>query len=192
MSEMWTISVEEVAPSPYAGFWRRTGAFAIDFLVLTPVIILLNWIFGTDIFSEGGEAPPSVLRLFLVGSIYWIYFAGMESSAHQATLGGKALGMLVADLKGRRISFGAATLRNWVIWAIPVASAVDIVFGLDAVFQGLGLLQLPILIAAIVSAGMVAFTARKQGWHDMMASTLVVRERAKFQTPAADGPTAPP
>lgn len=192
MSEMRTISVEETAPSPYAGFWRRAGAFAIDFLVLIPGSFLLNWIFGTDIFSEGGEAPPSVLHLLLVALIYWIYHAGMESSRHQATLGEKALGILVADLKGRPISFGSATLRNWVIWAIPVSSAAKILFGLDAMFQGLGLFQFPILIAAIVSFVMVAFTQRKQGWHDMMAGTLVVRERAKFETPPADEPTAPP
>jgi uncharacterized RDD family membrane protein YckC len=39
----------------------------------------------------------------------WPYFAGLESSAWQASLGKRVLGMVVTDGAGRRISFGRAT-----------------------------------------------------------------------------------
>ena len=39
--------------------------------------------------------------------VTWLYFALMESSARQATVGKIALGLFVTDLQGRRISFWA-------------------------------------------------------------------------------------
>lgn len=43
--------------------------------------------------------------------IRWLYFAGMESSTRQATVGKGAGGIIVTDLNGSRISFGKATVR---------------------------------------------------------------------------------
>ena len=41
----------------------------------------------------------------------WAYFAGMESSERQATLGKSAMGIYVTDLNGQRITFLRATGR---------------------------------------------------------------------------------
>jgi uncharacterized RDD family membrane protein YckC len=41
----------------------------------------------------------------------WLYFAALESSAWQATVGKRTLGLQVTDLEGRRIGFGRATGR---------------------------------------------------------------------------------
>ena len=41
----------------------------------------------------------------------WLYWALMESSAWQATLGKKLFGLKVTDLQGRRISFARASGR---------------------------------------------------------------------------------
>lgn len=75
----------------------------------------------------------------------------MESSAKQATLGKMAVGIVVTDMNGGRISFGNATGR----------------------FFGKILSGLIIYVGFI----MVAFTDKKQGLHDMMAGTLVVQKR---------------
>jgi uncharacterized RDD family membrane protein YckC len=82
--------------------------------------------------------------------IRWLYFALMESSAWQATLGKKILGIQVTGLDGRRIGFGRATGR----------------------FFG------KFISALILSIGfiMAGFTERKQALHDMIAGTLVVRK----------------
>jgi uncharacterized RDD family membrane protein YckC len=79
----------------------------------------------------------------------WLYFALLTSSSKQATIGKMALGMRVTDLNGQRINFGRATLRYF--------SKI-----LSGMLLGFGYL-------------MVAFTDRKQGLHDMIAGTLVVK-----------------
>lgn len=80
----------------------------------------------------------------------WIYAAALESSAHQATLGKMALGLKVTDLKGKRITFLRATGRHFAKY----------------------------LSAAILCIGflMIAFTKKKQGLHDILAETLVVKK----------------
>ncbi len=80
--------------------------------------------------------------------IGYLYFAGFESSERQATLGKRALGIYVTDLDGNRISFGRASLR----------------------YIGKIVSTLTIFVGYI----MVAFTARKQALHDMIANTLVL------------------
>jgi uncharacterized RDD family membrane protein YckC len=79
----------------------------------------------------------------------WLYFALQESSERQATIGKRALNIYVTDLQGRRISFGQATGRYFS----------KIISGL---ILGIGYL-------------MAGFTEKKQGLHDMIASTLVKR-----------------
>jgi uncharacterized RDD family membrane protein YckC len=118
----------------YAGFWRRLGAWFVDFLILVIPAILLSRI-GT---------AGSLLVFF--GE--WVYFAYQESSEAQATIGKRALGIIVTDEAGNRISFGRATGRYFA----------KIISGLI------------ILIGFI----MIAFTRKKQGLHDMIAGTLVV------------------
>ena len=82
--------------------------------------------------------------------LVWIYSAVFESSGKQATLGKMALGIIVTDLSGKRISFGKASGRY---------------FGqfLSGFILGIGFL-------------MIAFTARKQGLHDKLAGCLVVNK----------------
>lgn len=43
--------------------------------------------------------------------VIWLYFAIMESSKHQATIGKMVMNLKVTNLKGRRISFKTASLR---------------------------------------------------------------------------------
>jgi len=88
----------------------------------------------------------------IIGLIVGIaYFVGFESSAYQATPGKMALGLIVTDTDGRRISPMRAVGRYFA-----------------KILSGL------ILLIGFI---MVAFTERKQGLHDMIASTLVVKGR---------------
>jgi uncharacterized RDD family membrane protein YckC len=79
----------------------------------------------------------------------WLYHALLESSEHQATFGKMAMSIYVTDLDGRRISFGTATTRHFC-----------------KILSGL------MLMIGFIMAGL---TARKQGLHDMIANTLVVK-----------------
>ena len=82
-------------------------------------------------------------------ALFFLYHAYMESSSWQATLGKRALSLKVTDESGGRISFGRACGRT----------AGKILSGL---ILGIGYL-------------MAAFTKRKQGLHDILAHTLVVK-----------------
>jgi uncharacterized RDD family membrane protein YckC len=72
----------------------------------------------------------------------------MESSKFQGTLGKMALGIIVTDMEGRRVSFGKATGRYFG----KIVSTI-------------------ILFAGLI---MIAFTEKKQGLHDMLANSLVI------------------
>ena len=119
----------------YAGFWKRFLAYIVDILILTPVGFFLEILEITDI----------VLPL-----IIWIYFAGMESSDKQATLGKQALGIIVTDKDGKQPSFGRATVRHFA--------------------------KLISSFLFLIGYVMVAFTEKKQGLHDMIANCLVINK----------------
>jgi uncharacterized RDD family membrane protein YckC/Tfp pilus assembly major pilin PilA len=91
---------------PYAGFWRRAGAYFIDYII----VAVVGRAFA---LGFGGPAHQSTNSLFLL--IYVIaaclYYALFESSQMQATPGKRALALKVTDLQGEQISFGRALGR---------------------------------------------------------------------------------
>lgn len=144
----------------YGGFWLRVVAYIIDAIILNIVGAIIGAVLGVGIGAGaamsgmGGEAAATGGGLIggLVGLVLgWLYFALMESSGKQATLGKMALGLTVTDLDGQRIGFGRATGRYFA----KILSAVILLIGFI----------------------MIAFTERKQGLHDMLASTLVLKAR---------------
>jgi uncharacterized RDD family membrane protein YckC len=158
------ISVPQPPRMQYAGFWRRFVAHLIDqiivgiaaFVVFIPGLALLGIGIGAGIMEESESAIGLILAavaaylaailLVIIGQ--WLYYALMESSSRQATLGKLALGIVVTDLSGGRISFGRATGRY---------------FG--KILSGM------IMCIGYIMAG---FTEKKQALHDIMASCLVV------------------
>jgi uncharacterized RDD family membrane protein YckC len=156
------------APLPYAGFWVRFVAYLIDGVILgIPfflVVMVLVFLFGglRLLARRDPVGPPDavfmgpiILGYFFAFALFvvaqWLYFAGMESSARQATFGKAAMSLRVTDLKGRPLTFGHATGRFFA----------KIVSGL-----------IPLAIGYI----MAGFTEKKQALHDMIAGTLVLRK----------------
>jgi len=92
-----------------------------------------------------------IVIVILSTAVQWLYYAVMESSTRQATLGKMALGLKVTDTEGNRISFARATGRY---------------FG--KFISGL------IFMIGYIMAG---FTAKKQALHDIIASCLVIVDR---------------
>ena len=141
----------------YGGFWIRVVAYIIDAIVLTIASIPIALIFGISMMAgldptavpDDAAAGGNLLANLLSVVLGWLYYALMESSAMQATLGKKALGLIVTDESGQRIGFGRATGRYFA----KIISALILLIGFI----------------------MVAFTERKQGLHDKLAGTLVVR-----------------
>jgi uncharacterized RDD family membrane protein YckC len=82
-------------------------------------------------------------------ALAFAYFAAFEASSWQASLGKRAFGLKVTDLAGRRLGAGRALARQ-LFKCLDVASS-----GLTYLIAGL--------------------TERRQGLHDILAGTLVVR-----------------
>lgn len=136
----------------YAGFWIRVGATFIDSILMLIVFIpLLLWIYG-------GEALMVQLQTREYGGLYYLVTYVLPAIvvvvfwiARQATPGKMALSLKIVDAKTLGpLSTGQAIGRYlaYYVSSIPL---------------GLGLLW-------------VAFDRRKQGWHDKLAGTLVVRK----------------
>lgn len=141
----------------YAGFWRRVLAYIIDAIILGIINGVIYLIVGVPIFDQVAspeEVQAMMARMNLASVIsliiIWLYYAGFEASALQATPGKLAIGLKVTDLRGNRIGFGRASIRFWG----KIISTIILFIGFL----------------------MVAFTQRKQGLHDMMASCLVLRK----------------
>jgi len=148
----------------YAGFWLRFVAFIIDAIILgfAGTIITLPFMapFGLrEVLRGRGPLSPedffpimqTLMRVALLRiALNYLYFALLESSAWQATVGKKALGLYVTDMTGHRISFGRATGR----------------------FFGKIISSLILFIGFI----MAGITEKKQALHDMMAGCLVLRK----------------
>ena len=142
----------------YAGFWLRLAAYLLD-------SILLGLAAGIAVFmplmSRGAISQDNLwdiytgttqqyvaLRLLML-MIQWAYFALLESSPWQASLGKRMLGLKVTDLEGKRISFGRASARYFC-----------------TLISGF------ILMAGFI---MIAFTQKKQALHDVLTGCLVIK-----------------
>lgn len=139
--------------SPYrthAGFGKRLGAYLVDMIIILLAALLLGFMLGIFLYilDVQDETTLNLCSNVFGLSLGWLYFAGMESSSYQATLGKMLLGIKVTDLAGDPISFGRATGRY----------LAKIISGL---LFGIGYL-------------MIAFTEDQQGLHDMMAGCLVI------------------
>lgn len=144
----------------YAGFWLRLAAYIIDSIIILAVYFILSFITGlfmgisssvTEINMISGGLwflYASIQMLFVVA--VWLYYAIMESTKYQGTLGKIILGLKVTDMKGKKISFGRATGRYFA----KIISSIIFMIGYL----------------------MVAFTEKKQGLHDMIAGCLVLKE----------------
>ncbi len=142
--------------SGYGGFWQRFVAVIIDGIILYIAQMIIFSVFGVsllkadpDLFAEG--IPNSFIIAYVITiGLQVAYFAYFESSEKQATFGKQAMGLVVTDLNGERITMLNAVGRYFS--KIP-----------SAMILGIGYLMQP-------------FTQKKQALHDMIAGTLVYRK----------------
>jgi uncharacterized RDD family membrane protein YckC len=148
----------QIAMPHYAGFWIRVAAALVDTLLLFTAGFPIRIVVGSVVTLLGTDVQMPVHELLLVRrwvriavaiAIGWAYKAGMESSRYQATLGKMAMRLRVTDLEGNRLSLSHATARYFAKY-------------LSLLTLGIGYL-------------MVGFDKQKQGLHDRIAETLVLR-----------------
>jgi uncharacterized RDD family membrane protein YckC len=131
----------------YAGFWRRFAAYAIDyFVVLLGGIVLGALVIRAGIVENGTQGR---FTLWLLGA-YFLYCALLESSAWQATVGKRAMGIKVTNGRGERIGFARAAMRF-------VAKLLSV-------------------LTLFVGYLLIVLTRRRQALHDLLAGTLVAHD----------------
>jgi uncharacterized RDD family membrane protein YckC len=157
------------------GFWRRLGAFAVDWMILA----LGGGVVGQLLFDQlawlGGWDR---LLGFVIATLY---FGLLDSGPFGASTPGKrAFGLRVVDAAGRVVSLPKSMLRAGVLVA-PIMFNGTIVVMSDASYgerAASGLMG----GLAIASIYMLAFNrSTRQGLHDLASGAFVVRGRASRQ-----------
>jgi uncharacterized RDD family membrane protein YckC len=144
----------------YGGFWRRATAITVDkFILFFLSLILLGAAYTILGFSFFTVTPTIFMMPFIVSyyltnvtlnMLYFTYFHGTTGQ----TPGKKMFGLKVVQTTGETLTPGLAFLR-WVGYLV------------SGIFFYLGFIW-------------VAFDERKQGWHDKIAGTVVIRTRQLF------------
>ncbi len=139
----------------YASFGARLLAMIIDIVIVNtassmiqaPFLAMMLGNLNSTTMIVGFVAP-----IFLVGGMAVFYTVWLESSAWQATLGKKLMGLRVVDLNGQRITFWKSTSRNFNK-------------SISSLILGIGYL-------------MPLWTKKRQALHDRMARCLVIKKRS--------------
>jgi uncharacterized RDD family membrane protein YckC len=140
----------------YVGFWLRVGAAIIDtILMLVIVAPVLTWIYGAGYWVSARfiQGPADLLLNWVLPAIAVILFWNYR----QATPGKMVIGARIVDAKtGGKPSTGQLIGR----------------------YFGYFVSSIPLLLGLI----WVGIDQRKQGWHDMLAGTVVVRPKTSGKT----------
>jgi uncharacterized RDD family membrane protein YckC len=157
-----------VLPAPAvpvpAGLLARGAAFFIDYMLLVSVLTMgLNFV---STFAGVGGVVLAALGLLAAGQLYW---AGLESSRWQASVGKQALRLVVVGIDGTRLTMNRALVRSALSVVPLVAAYAGIAAGSDVIG---GFLILFVVPAAVL---MAPFNARRQALHDLLTDTMVAR-----------------
>ena len=147
----------------YAGFWVRVGASLIDTaLVVFATVPLLMAFYGRSYFTQASPGIGAGIADFLISWILPAVVVIIFWLTRQATPGKMVFSARVVDARtGGTLTLGQSIGRylGYFVSTIPF---------------GLGLLW-------------VAFDPRKQGWHDKLAGTVVVRSKRRGTEPVTFG-----
>lgn len=143
----------------YVGFWKRVAASIIDtillLLVTGPILIA---VYGKEYWTSDAviQGPVDFLLSWVFPLVAVIAFWMLK----QATPGKMPFSAIIVDAK----TGGAPTTGQYI--------GRYFAYFLSAIPLGLGFIW-------------VAFDARKQGWHDKLAGTVVVRRQHGQPKPVA-------
>ena len=151
---MQDVDVEDLE---YVGFWPRVGAALIDtLLVLALCIPLVTAVYGRQYWLSTDliQGPADFLITGVLPAVAVVLFWVYR----QATPGKIAIGARIVDAE----SGAKPSTRQCIVR-----------------YAGYYAAMLPLMVGIL----WVAFDPRKQGWHDKLAGTVVVRTRNKGPVP---------
>ncbi|MDH5650151.1 MAG: RDD family protein [Gammaproteobacteria bacterium] len=136
----------------YVGFWSRVGASIIDTILMMLVIgPVLTALYGQEYWLAGVPEDTSAIWDILLNWLFPAFAVLAFWFYRSATPGKMAIKAKIIDAKtGGKPSIGQLILRYIGYWPSMLVFFLGIIW--------------------------VAFDQRKQGWHDKIAGTLVVRK----------------
>ncbi|MEO7211241.1 RDD family protein [Mucilaginibacter sp.] len=142
-----------------ANFWIRLLAYVIDLFLLSIALSFIARDYVIELsksFNIENPTPAQSIERFKFSLALFVllalYSTLCESTPMRGSIGKKLCKLAVVDADGRRLSVGRALLRNFA----KILSSLPLNIGF-----------LPIL-----------WNERRQGWHDMIAKTYIIRREA--------------
>lgn len=135
----------------YAGFWIRTGASVIDSVLILAIILpLISVIYGPDYWLNESLIVGfwDVVLNYVLPAIAVIVFWSYKS----ATPGKMALRLVIVDARTGEKPSTAQFIGRYLAYYVSI---------------------LPLFLGLI----WVGIDKRKQGWHDKLAGTVVLRNK---------------
>ena len=140
-----------VMPQYFAGLDQRLLASALDWFIISAICIVPALLIVAFIPGQEVAIMVGISLLVVIPLVNFVYHIVMESSVKQATYGKQILKIKVCDMEGNPIGAGKSVGRNFC------KLFSDITFS----------------IGYLISF----FNRQQQCLHDMIAGTLVVKER---------------
>ena len=151
LRELLGFSKQHIAPQYFAGFDQRWMASALDWFMVLLVIVFFGVIALLSTSDKSTQIMIALSVLGIIPIVNFIYHVVMEASPKQATYGKQILKIKVTDLQGERIDVARSLGRN-------VAKILSV---------------LTLFIGYLYSF----FNSKQQCLHDVVAGTLVVKDR---------------
>ncbi len=148
--------------------WKRCAAYILDIFLVNIFMFLI-----LILFTLTNGPLPEIYGIAFTNLVIFAYFVYFESSKAQATPGKKWMNLRVIDFEGKRISFLRAFFRYF---ARGMPSIVLVV--VDIATNGTGIINEHLgfyFLIPFVTYAPILFMDMRQGVHDVMAGTVVVK-----------------
>ena len=184
------IEFPELDERIYAGFWRRFGAFWLDFIITAPITFGIVYINNLERLNTIYTIIPSYVFFF----IYHIYFV---------KLWGATPGKIITKIKiirndGIPVNWREAILRHIIQFALGVFTAIALTIPwanmTDTEFASKSFMERSLLIVQLAPFWykivywanqiwvwsefiVLLFNKRKRALHDYVAGTVVIKKK---------------
>ncbi|SFH20956.1 RDD family protein [Pedobacter insulae] len=151
LRELFGFRYQQTAPQYFASFDQRLLASVVDYFFITLAYVIFMLLIFIVVEHKTQRILVGVTLLPLIPIVKFVYSSFAEASAKQATIGKRLLDIKVTDMQGSRIELGVSLGRNLA----KVLSVLPLFFGYLYSF----------------------LNKKQQCWHDIIANTLVVKQR---------------
>jgi uncharacterized RDD family membrane protein YckC len=151
LRELFGFRHQQTAPQYFASFDQRLLASVIDYFFLTMAYVVFILMIFIIVEERSQRIFVGVALLPIIPIAKFVYSSFAEASAKQATIGKRLLDIKVTDMQGSRIELGTSFGRN-------LAKALSV---------------FPLFFGYLYSF----LNKKQQCWHDVIANTLVVKQR---------------